>query len=288
MTMLAIVAAVLVVAWAVLVVVAQLLNPDQSPLTMGMSGLARGRAPWVMKSVLLARGVSALVLVAALPAPAVAGLVVAGVALFWVWGVGSARWRSPTPTCPGEAPTRAGAAHALIAMVAYVAGAAGAIVLSLDHAAQRTVGVATWALPISIIAAVALVVQFVAFGAAAREARASTPAAAAAVPAAEPSRRPPSRARAAAPPAAGGVPPQLGADAGVRPPARSAAAARGRGPDGPPAAPARPRQLRRPLPARLRRAAHGLDAARRARPALVLAAARLFPAHSSAGVMFSA
>ena len=36
-------------------------------------------------------------------------------------------------------------------------------------------GVAAWALPISIIAAVALVVQFVAFGAAAREARASAP-----------------------------------------------------------------------------------------------------------------
>ena len=61
-----------------LVVVAQVLNPDQSPLSMGMSGLARGRAPWVMKSSFLARGVSALMLLSALPAQLhVAGSVVA-------------------------------------------------------------------------------------------------------------------------------------------------------------------------------------------------------------------
>ena len=60
-------AAALVVAWAVLVIVAQLLNPEQSPLAMGMSGLARGRAPWVMKSAFLCRGASALVLLFALP-----------------------------------------------------------------------------------------------------------------------------------------------------------------------------------------------------------------------------
>ena len=223
MTAPAIAAALLAVAWAVLVVVAQVLNPEQSPLSLGMSGLARGRAPWVMKSSFLARGVSALMLLSALPAQLhVAGSVFAGFALFWVWGVGSAVLALADTDMPGEAPTRGGAAHALIAMVAYVAGAAGAIVLSLDIARHTDMsGVATWTLPISIVAAVALVVQFVAFGAAEREARAPAPGAAGpAAPAAEPSTP-------AAPPPVGGVPPQLGASAGAPPAGRPAGAATG-------------------------------------------------------------
>jgi hypothetical protein len=220
MTMLAIAAAALAVAWVVLVVVAQVLNPDQSPLSMGMSGLARGRGPWVMKSSFLARGLSALLLIAALPAQlSIAGLVLAGLVLFWVWGVGSAVLALADTDMPGEAPTRTGAAHALVAMVAYVAGVAGAIALSVAMLRDAGMaGVATWSLPLSITAAAALVIQFVAFGAAAREARAAAPSAA------------PAAARAAlagpeataagpglpavAPPLAGGVPPQLGAGAG--------------------------------------------------------------------------
>ena len=234
MTALAIAAAILAVAWAVLVVVAQVLNPDQSPLSMGMSGLARGRVPWVMKSSFLARGVSALMLLSALPSQLhVAGSVVAGFALFWVWGVGSAVLALADTDMPGEAPTRAGAAHALIAMVAYVAGAAGAIVLSLDIARHTDMsGVATWALPISIIAAVALVVQFVAFGAAAREARASAPGAGPAPPAAGPAppapadlRRRPLRRRPPACRRSSALPPALRRPAGPAP----------RSPAGPPA-----------------------------------------------------
>ena len=61
------IAAALVVAWAALVITAQLQNPDQSPLSMGMSGLARGRSPWAMKSSFIVRGLSALVLVASMP-----------------------------------------------------------------------------------------------------------------------------------------------------------------------------------------------------------------------------
>jgi hypothetical protein len=83
---------------------------------------------------------------------------------------------------PGEAPTRAGAAHALIALVAYVAGAAGAILLSFAMLHGVLSGVAPWALAISGAAVVALVVQFAAFGAAAREARISAPAPSAAGP----------------------------------------------------------------------------------------------------------
>ncbi len=208
MQLLAALALVFVVAWAVLVVVAQVLNPDQSPLTMGMSGLARGRAPWVMKSSFIVRGLSALLLVAALPADLrIAGLVLVGVGLLWVWGVGSAALALADTDMPGEAPTPTGAAHALIALVAYIAGVVGAIVLSYTmlHNAGLS-GIATLALPISITAAAALVVQFVAFGAAAREAQAAAPDATAMPAAVDPA--PPSP----APALAREVPPQLGVE----------------------------------------------------------------------------
>ena len=168
-------AAALVVAWAVLVIVAQLLNPEQSPLSMGMSGLARGHAPWVMKAAFLCRGGSALVLLIAVPgALGTAGLTLAGIAAFWVWGVGSAALAVLDTDMPGEPPSRAGAAHALVALVAYVAGVAGAILLSLVLLGERdTSSLGVWALALALTAAVAMAAQFVAFGAAAREARAA-------------------------------------------------------------------------------------------------------------------
>jgi hypothetical protein len=216
MQMLAAVAAALVVAWAVLVVVAQVKNPDQSPITMGMSGLARGRAPWVMKSAFIVRGLSALALVAALPADLrVTRLAFAGVVLLWVWGTGSAVLALADTDMPGEAPTPAGRAHAVIALVAYIAGATGAIVLSstmLRHAGLS--GIATWALPISITAAAALAVQVVAFGAAAREAPAGM-AAGSATPAPPETVAAEPVSPAVAPPLAAGVPPQLGTETRV-------------------------------------------------------------------------
>jgi hypothetical protein len=234
MHMLAAVTAALVVAWAVLVVVAQVYNPDQSPLAMGMSGLARGRAPWVMKSSFIVRGLSALALVAALPSDLRSGLALAGVVLLWVWGVGSAALALADTDMPGEAPTPAGAAHALIAMVAYIAGVGGAILLSstmLHH--DLLSGVAIWALPIAVTAAAALAVQFVAFGAAAREAQSGPPAAGMVLPAgtlapagtpdpagtpapAEPVTAGEPAQPVVAPQLVAGVPPQLGSDTGAR------------------------------------------------------------------------
>ena len=211
-------AAALVVAWAALVIVAQLLNPEQSPLSMGMSGLARGHAPWVMKSAFLCRGGSALLLLIAVPGVlGTAALTLAGIVAFWVWGVGSAALAVIDTDMPGEPPSRAGAAHAVVALVAYVAGVAGAILLSLVLLGERdTSGLGVWALALALTAAAAMVAQFVAFGAAAREARAgaTSPASPAASPnagvtpaaAATPET---AAVSAAAPPPLAGVPPQL-------------------------------------------------------------------------------
>ena len=216
MTALALAAVALVLLWAVLVVIAHVLNPEQSPLSLGMSGLARGRAPWVMKGSFVARGLSALCLVAALPAVLGSGaLALGGLVLLWVWGVGSAALTLADTDMPGEQPTRAGAAHALIALVAYVAGAAGAVALSLALRGEAaTAGLARWALPIALAATVALIAQFAAFGTAAREARSAE--AAAGDPAGGPAGEPAVAPAAASAASAAGVPPQLtgGSDAG--------------------------------------------------------------------------
>jgi hypothetical protein len=167
------VAAALVVVWAALVIVAHLLNPELSPMAMGMSGLTRGRGPWVMKSAFLCRGASALLLL--IPIPGVlgtAGVTLAGIVAFWLWGVGSAALAVVDTDMPGEPPSRVGAAHAPVALATYIAGVSGAILLSLAiRGDEDTSGLAVWALPVALTAAVAMVVQFVAFGAAAREAR---------------------------------------------------------------------------------------------------------------------
>ncbi len=47
-----------VVAWAILVIAAQLLTPDQCALWMGMSGLATGRYGWVMRIAFVVRGLA--------------------------------------------------------------------------------------------------------------------------------------------------------------------------------------------------------------------------------------
>jgi hypothetical protein len=158
-----------VVAWVILVLCAQRLNPDQSALSMGMSGLARGRAPWVMKAAFAARGVAALALVAALPGQVpLRPLVVVGLVFFWVWGAGSALLALADTDMPGEKPTREGAMHVYIALLAYVAGVAGMVCLSLGlRGEEATAGVARWALPIALVAAVAMIVQLAAFASAA-------------------------------------------------------------------------------------------------------------------------
>jgi hypothetical protein len=227
----AVIAVALVVAWAALAIVAQRLNPEQSPLSMGMSGLARGHAPWVMKSAFLCRGASALALLIALPSlVGTAGLTLAGILAFWVWGVCSAALSLIDTDMPGEPASQSGAVHAVVAALACVCGTTGALVLSAALVrTDATAGTGTWALPLALLALAAMVLQFVAFGAAAQQARGEAAAPAPAAPivtapvAAAPIVTAPGADQAAAMPAAAaapappqlGVPPQLGAPSGA-------------------------------------------------------------------------
>ena len=175
MEIFAAIAAVLVVAWAALVIVAHRLNPEQSPLSMGMSGLARGHAPWVMKSAFLCRGASALVLLIVLPSVlGTAGLTLAGILAFWVWGVGSAALAVVDTDMPGEPRSQTGSVHAVVALLACICGSAGALVLSVAMLrSDATAGIGGWALPLALLTLAGMVLQFVGFEAAAQQARAA-------------------------------------------------------------------------------------------------------------------
>jgi len=157
------------VIWTALVIVAQLLTPGQSALSMGMSGLATGRFGWLMRLAFVVRGLTALALVAAVAGsvPA-AALSVPGLVLFAAWGGGSALLACYDTDMPGDKPTRRGQAQLLIALVAYSAAVAGMILLSLQLRHGDAAAVARWALFIALVAAVALFAQFAGFAEAAR------------------------------------------------------------------------------------------------------------------------
>jgi len=163
-------------AWVALVLIAQLANPEQSPLSMGMSGLVHGRYGWIMRLAFVVRGVAALALVGAVsslvPEAARSDL---GLVLIAVWGGASALLAAYDTDMPGDEPTAHGRGHAVIAFVAYVAVAVGMVLVSLKlDDADATAGLARWALSIALLAAVAMVSQFAGFAAAARDAAAAS------------------------------------------------------------------------------------------------------------------
>ncbi|HMK92077.1 MAG TPA: DUF998 domain-containing protein [Thermoleophilia bacterium] len=176
MSGLALLTVVGVVVWVVLVVLAQLLTPDQSALSMGLSGLATGRHGWLMKLAYVVRGATAtaLVVVVAVAVDVDLALLV-GLVLVVVWALCSILLVPFDTDMPGDEPTSHGATHALLAAVGYVAIVVGMLLVSWAlRGADATAGPARWAGPIALLAAVALFAQFAAFGAAARAAARSS------------------------------------------------------------------------------------------------------------------
>ena len=172
MPVLSIVCVSLAALWLALVIAAQLLTPEQSPLSMGMSGLSTGPHGGVMKAAFAARGTAACALAAALPGALPAGWrPTTGLVLLLVWGVGSVLLAIWDTDMPGDPPSRQGRAHVLIALVAYLAAMAAVLILS--PALSRLDGIAgeaLWAMPLAIVAAVSALLQFIAFGQQARAA----------------------------------------------------------------------------------------------------------------------
>jgi hypothetical membrane protein len=161
--------------WVALVVVAQLLAPEQSPLSMGMSGLARARHGWIMRLAFVVRGAAALLMVAAVVhSLAATDRSVVGLVLFAVWGVGSALLAVFNTDMPGETLTRHGKAHASIAGVAYLAAVVAMLSTSFSLPGDQA---SAWALRLAYLALFALIAQYAAFGAQARAAAAARAAA---------------------------------------------------------------------------------------------------------------
>jgi hypothetical membrane protein len=159
--------------WAALVLVVQVLTPEHDVLTMGMSALATGRHGWMMKAAFVVRGLTALALVATVAANApVVACSLAGLVFFALWGGGSALLACYDTDMPGQKPTRNGAVHVLVALLAYVSAVIGMALISWAFTrAHSTSGLARVALVLTVLAAIALLAQFAGFGAAAREAR---------------------------------------------------------------------------------------------------------------------
>ena len=161
------------VLWAALVLVVQVLTPEHDVLTMGMSALAAGKHGWLMKAAFVVRGLTALALVATVAAnvPVVA-CSLAGLVFFALWGGGSALLACFDTDMSGQKPTRDGAAHMFVALLAYVSAVVGMALISWDLTrAHSTSDLARVALALTVLAAIALLAQFAGFSAAARDAR---------------------------------------------------------------------------------------------------------------------
>jgi hypothetical protein len=153
----------------VLVVMVQLITPSHSATRMGVSALARGRHGWLMKLAFAVRGMAALSLVAAVQADVPpASRSFTGMVLFTLWGAGSALLAAYDVDLPGERPTNGGRAHAVIAAASCLVAVAGMLLISWRlWEGEATAGLARWALPIALAAAVALTAEFTGLAAAA-------------------------------------------------------------------------------------------------------------------------
>jgi hypothetical membrane protein len=159
---------VALVAYAALGVTAQLLTPGYSAVSMGASALAVGPHGWLMRLAFVSRGLAAIALVAAVvevvPEQARSEW---GLTLIMVWALGAFLLAVFATDMPGGSRTAHGEVHALVAALAYVAGAIGELLTSLGFGHDpgwRSLSRLTT--PVAVAVLVALFVQFAGFRAA--------------------------------------------------------------------------------------------------------------------------
>jgi hypothetical membrane protein len=159
-------AAVGVVLYVVLDVIAQLLPPHYSPISQAESDLAVGPYGYVMTANFVLRGVLTFLFVVGLAtlyrAEGSSWRRSRGgfVALGGVWGVGALLLAAFPTDVPSTPVSPHGAVHLLVALLAFLGGAIGIYLLSLGLEASPTLRSArTWALPLAIFSLVACVVE---------------------------------------------------------------------------------------------------------------------------------
>lgn len=158
--MLALLIIIGIVLYVILDVIAQLLPPHYNALSQAESDLAVGPYGFVMTINFVVRGLLALALVWALGrAVAKSGLSRAGLVLLAIWGIGALVLALSPTDLAGAKPTLHGVIHLFVALIAFICGAIGELLLALHFPKDdRWHSLRTPALTIAILAIIALVV----------------------------------------------------------------------------------------------------------------------------------
>jgi hypothetical membrane protein len=118
--------------YVVLDIIAQALPPHYSPISQAESDLAVGPYGYVMSINFIIRGLLSLAAVQAirdgLPSASRSRI---GEVLLGIWAIGAIILAFSPTDLPGQHPTLHGVIHLLVAVVAFIAGAVGALLISL-------------------------------------------------------------------------------------------------------------------------------------------------------------
>ena len=159
-----------VVLYVILDAVAQLLPPHYSPIRDAESDLAVGPYGYIMTVNFLNRGFLSMVFlyalgkVTAMPgefaSPEAAGRFRTGKIALWVWGVGAILLAIFPTDVPATPVSWHGAIHLVVALLAFIGGALGTLLLSLRFSDSRTLrGAKGVALAVAVMSVVLLFVM---------------------------------------------------------------------------------------------------------------------------------
>jgi hypothetical protein len=157
-----------VVLYLVLDAVAQSLPPHYDPISQAESDLAVGPFGYIMTLNFINRGVFSLcflfgLLLTAYSADTPGIRLRRGAYAFAVWSVGALLLAAFPTDVPPTPVSWHGAIHLVVAIVAFIGGAVGALYLSLGMAGSRSVQRARGvALPLAVLAVILLVVELLA------------------------------------------------------------------------------------------------------------------------------
>jgi hypothetical protein len=155
----------LIVVYVFLDAIAQLLPPHYSPISQAESDLAVGPFGYIMTVNFLVRGLLSLSFLYGFTAATTIGRRTRlGVLFLGVWAVG-AFVLAAFPTDVGTGPTVHGTVHLVTALVAFLAGAVGILLLSVHFTEEpRLAAFRTPALLLSILGFIALLAMFLGDG----------------------------------------------------------------------------------------------------------------------------
>jgi len=152
--------------YVVLDVVAQILPPHYSPISQTESDLAVGKFGWIMTINFLNRGVLSLLFIYAfLKTLDLAGVARsrfrAGTYLLGAWAVGAILLAIFPTDVPATPVSRHGAIHFVVAIVAFIGGAFGALLISRELGQNRELErLKRVALPLSVVVIVLWLIEF--------------------------------------------------------------------------------------------------------------------------------